>query len=110
MSGEDRIVRGDLDGLAALPELRGDPDLGTAASAYARYGETRSRILALSRENTNVHSLSLSLGRKRKALALCQDALITLQEAIQAEPIAGVNLGPSSNPRHMGVGEPETGK
>jgi hypothetical protein len=102
MTKEDQQVRKDLDALAALQELRGDPDLETAASDYARFSEVRARILSLSRENTNVRSLAISLGQKRKVLFLCQGVLSALQEAILEEPIA--------NPRHLGGGKFGTGK
>jgi hypothetical protein len=102
MTKEDQQVRKDLDALAALQELRGDPDLETAASDYARFSEVRARILSLSRENTNVRSLAISLGQKRKVLFLCQEVLSALQEAILEEPIA--------NPRYLGGGKFGTGK
>ena len=101
MAKEDQQVHKDLDGLASLPKLRGDPDLEKATSNYARFSEIRGRILALSRENTNVRSLAMSLGQKRKALLLCQDVLSALQQAIQDEPIPGVNYGSVPNPRSL---------
>jgi hypothetical protein len=110
MTKEDQKVRKDLDSLAALQKLRGDPDLETAASDYARFSEVRGRILTLSRENTNVLSLAISLGQKRKVLFLCQDVLSALQQAILEEPIAGVNYGSVSNPRSLQVGKSGTGK
>jgi chemoreceptor-like protein with four helix bundle sensory module len=93
MVGEEVQVRKDLDGLAALPGLEGDADLATAASSFVRYGEVKARILPLSRENTNVRSLALSLGQKRKAMILCLDALNAMKQAILDEPIAGVSYG-----------------
>jgi hypothetical protein len=105
MTNEDQKVRKDLDGLASLQKLRGDPDLETATSDYARFSEVRGRILVLSRENTNVRSLAMSLGQKRKQLLLCQDALLVLQQAIQEEPILGVTV---SNPRSLQVGKSGT--
>ena len=101
MAKEDQQVHNDLDNLASLPKLRGDPDLETAKSDYAKFSEIRGRILALSRENTNVRSLAMSLGQKRKALLLCQDVLSALQQAIQDEPIPGVNPKSVSNPRAL---------
>jgi hypothetical protein len=64
-----------------------------AGAAFARYLELQAQVLSLSRENTNVRSLSLSLGRKRAAQAICQDTLAALQEAILEEPIPGVSYG-----------------
>jgi hypothetical protein len=110
MAKEDQQVRSDLDGLAALQKLRADPALETASSDYARFSEIRGRILALSRENTNVRSLAISLGQKRKVEALCQDALSALQQAILEEPIAGVNYGSVSNPRDLGSGKSGAGE
>ena len=110
MTKEDQQVRKDLDGLTALQELHGDPDLETAATNYARFSEVRGRILALSRENTNVRSFAISLGQKRKVMLLCQDVLSALQQAILKEPIAGVDYGTAPNPRSFEAKEPGTGK
>ena len=99
MVKEEMQVRKDLDGLAKLPKLEGDAELATAASGFAHYGEIKARILALSRENTNVRSLSLSLNEKRKAMILCLDALNALKQVILEEPIAGVTHGRPPNPR-----------
>jgi hypothetical protein len=104
MAADDQAVRKDLDDLATQHNLGDDPDLKTAVSAYARFGDIRKQILALSRENTNVRSLSISLDQKRKAMFLCQDALASLQQAILEEPIPGVDYGPPANPRQLGAG------
>ena len=101
MAKEDQEVRKDLDGLALLPKLHGDLDLETATADYAKFNEIRGLILALSRENTNVRSLAISLGQKRKVLFLCQEALSALQQTIQDEPIPGVNYKSASNPRSL---------
>ena len=101
MAKEDQMVRKDLDGLAALQNLGGDPDLKTAVSTYAQFSGIRTRTLTLSRENTNVRSLAISLDQKRKVMFLCQDALATLQQAILVEPIAGVDYGAPYSPRQL---------
>jgi len=99
MSKEEEEVRKDLGGLAAMAKLDGDADLTMAASRFAHYTEIKTRILALSRENTNVRSLALSLNQKRTAMVLCRDALNALAEAIFNEPIAGVTYGRPAKPR-----------
>jgi hypothetical protein len=99
MAREETQVRKDLDGLAALPELAEDADLAKAATSIVRYGELEARILALSRENTNVRSLGLSLNQKRKAMTLCLDDLNALKQAIIEEPIAGLTNGRPPIPR-----------
>ena len=99
MGKEEVQVRKDLDGLAALAKPEADADVTTALSQFGRYEELKARILALSRENTNVRSLALSLNQKRKAMALCLDALNALKVAILEEPIAGVTYGRPAKPR-----------
>jgi hypothetical protein len=97
MAKDDREVRAAFDGLAARPDLRADPDLAIASTSYARFSEMRTQILALSRENTNVRSLTISLDQKRNAMLTCQDALFALQQEIAGEP-APVT---PSNPRKL---------
>jgi hypothetical protein len=91
MTKEEIQVRADLDRLARLRSLAKDPDLALASSSFARYGELKARMLALSRENTNVRSLVLSLGERRNAMNQCVDALATLKQEILDEPVAGVS-------------------
>jgi hypothetical protein len=99
MAADDRDVRQDLSG---LEKLGLDPDLKAAAASYSRFYELRAQILALSRENTNVRSLSISLDRKRKVMFSCRDALDLLQRAISAELVPGVDYGKPTNPRQLG--------
>ena len=99
MGNEEDAVRKNLEGLAALPQLKGNADLQTAASRWARFSEIKAQILALSRENTNVRSLNMSVNRKRTVTLMCQNALAALQKAIQDEPIGGVTYGYPAQPR-----------
>lgn len=89
MAVDDVQVHKNLDGLAALQNLRRDPDLAIAGARYAEFTHTRKDILALSRENTDVRSLSTSLKERRKVTLACEAALGALQQAIAAEPTAG---------------------
>lgn len=98
MAKEDQEVREDLDRLAAIHGLDTDPDLDAARSSYTRFGKVRAQVLALSRENTNVRSVAISLTQKRKVMLLCQAALDALQQAILAEPQAGVDYGRFGRP------------
>jgi hypothetical protein len=107
MTKEDMEVRKDLGSLAAIREYHGNPDLEIALSNWARFSEVKGRIIALSRENTNVKSLTISLGQKRKVLFLCQDLLSALQQTILDEPIMGVNYGSVSNPRSLQLETPK---
>jgi len=96
MAKDDETVRRSLADLAKLPAVGGDADLATAASRYATFAELRGRILALSRENTNVRSLAMSLNEKRKVTAACLAALAALRDAVLAEPVPGGTDGPVS--------------
>ena len=85
MAQEDRRVHESLDELAAMEKLTADPNLTIARSSYARFSDTKTEILKLSRENTNVRSLTISLNQKRKIMVLCLDALANLRNAIEQE-------------------------
>jgi hypothetical protein len=73
---------------AALASLKGALPKSAAATltdadaAFARFAGTNADIVALSRRNTNVRSLALSLGRKRTVVAECQDQLAGLMLAL----------------------------
>jgi len=99
MRKEETQIERNLAGLASTAKPVGAPDLAAAVSQFARYEKIKARILALSRENTNVRSLTLSLSQKRNALALSLDALNALKVAILDETIAGVSYGRPPKPR-----------
>ena len=99
MAKEDQAVRDNLEGLAALPQLSGNPDLSAAKVSYTRFAGLRMQILKLSRENTNVRSLSISLSEKRKSMMVCLDALAALEQAIDEEPIVGLPNRTPISPR-----------
>ena len=87
MADEDQRVRADLKGLGALLGP-GSSELAAAMSDYAQFTELKTRVLELSRQNTNVRSLIISLNQKRKAVQVCQGALAALEQVIQDEPVA----------------------
>jgi hypothetical protein len=94
MAQEDRRVHESLDELAAMEKLTADPSLAIARSSYARFSDTKSQIVKLSRENTNVRSLSISLNQKRKVMLLCLDALANLRNAIEQEETRRAPVSP----------------
>ncbi|MCX5795625.1 MAG: MCP four helix bundle domain-containing protein [Elusimicrobia bacterium] len=94
MAIEDREVRKDLDSLAVLLKAGRNPNLKAAASCYGQFSGLKTQILKLSRANTNVRSLAISLNQKRKVTSVCQDALAALEQAIQQEPIAAAPANP----------------
>ena len=85
MQTQDAAVQQSLDKLDILGEAALKSDLQVARSSYARFSELRTQIVKLSRENTNVRSLALSLNEGQAAATACRDALIELQEAIRRE-------------------------
>jgi hypothetical protein len=99
MFKEDKQIRKNLNELTAFRNLNQKTDLVTAVSSYAIFSKIKTQIMALSRENTNIKSLSISLSQKRKVMLLCQDTLNELQQAILDEPIAGVTYGRPAKPR-----------
>lgn len=72
-----------LEALAGFDPLEGRESLAQARAAFTRYQELKGQILALSRENTNVRSMTLSLSTKRKVSAVCQEALAALEEDLR---------------------------
>jgi hypothetical protein len=63
------------------------PGPARALSALDRFGEISRQILALSRRNSNVRSLALSLRTKPALTAACDASLRTLQELLSKEDI-----------------------
>jgi hypothetical protein len=79
MAQQDREVFDSLDRLGRIDRLKDRPDMDAAMASYGKFTAIRKNILALSRENTNIRSLAISLNKQRKVDTLCQDALNALQ-------------------------------
>lgn len=83
MTVQERLARTAVENLAGMSPLEGADQLKTAREALARYSEFTRRIVALSRENSNVQSRALSLSGLRIASSACQSALTDLEKALQ---------------------------
>jgi hypothetical protein len=81
MKDSGAAAREALDRLKAILPRAGTP-LAAAEAALGRFLSVNANIIALSRRNTNVRSLALSLGRKRVVTAECEDQLKALGEAL----------------------------
>lgn len=70
---------------ARLARLNGRADAAqvrAATSLWERFVATHNEVIALSRRNTNVRSLALTLGRKRLVVADCEAELTALLQAL----------------------------
>jgi hypothetical protein len=82
MAASEAAARAGLDTLKALlPPTAGTP-LAAAADALDRFKVINAELVTLSRRNSNVRSLALSLGRKRTVTAECDALLVALEEAL----------------------------
>ncbi len=75
-------ARKTLTDLRAVTGPAGASQVAAATTALDRFLSINDQIVALSRRNTNVRSLALSLGRKRAVTAECEDQLKALEEAL----------------------------
>jgi len=81
MTALDATAHEATTGLARLVAPSGGGELGTAAIAELdRFKALSAELVALSRRNTNVRSLSMSLREKPPLARACDDALGTLQD------------------------------
>ena len=77
MAISDKAVR------SALASLGKEQAAVKTLAAYDQYWKLTGEITTLSRQNTNVRSLALSLDRKVKVLAACDAALRMLEEDVR---------------------------
>jgi hypothetical protein len=82
MATAEAAARTAVDTLKGRLPATAAPQLAAAAAALVRFKATNAEIVTLSRRNSNVRSLALSLGRKRTVTAQCDDALHALEETL----------------------------
>ena len=78
MAASEAAVRTALTTLASLVDAPSRARLATATAALDRFMAVNAEIVALSRRNTNVRSLALSLTRKRLVTAACENCRLQL--------------------------------
>ena len=81
MAAAETAARRALDSLKGL--MRPSLDLAAAAAALDRFKAINTELVTLSRRNSDVRSLALSLGHKRTLTAACDDSLRALQASVQ---------------------------
>jgi hypothetical protein len=82
MAAAEGAARSALQMLPPLIAAESRTQLTAASTALDQFMARNAEIVALSRRNTNVRSLALSLGQKRMLTAMCEDGLRALQDAL----------------------------
>ena len=77
------------DALKKLAASSGTSALAAATGALDRFEKLSSELVALSRRNTNVRSLALSLKQKPTLTAVCDESLVALEQALAKRGIGG---------------------
>ena len=88
MTAAEDAARRAVDRLRALVPQTAAADLAAATAALDAFKKTNTELVALSRRNSNVRSLALSLGRKRTLTGACDESLRALQDALMAHGFA----------------------
>ena len=89
MAHLEAAARDALAALAPLARAASRPRLGAATAALDRFMGVNAEISALSRRNTNLRSLALSLNQKGKLARACEDSLHALRQALEQRGFAG---------------------
>jgi hypothetical protein len=85
MGGLEADARDALEALSGLVDAKARPEIATAHASLDRFRDISAQIVALSRRNTNVRSLALSLREKPMLTAACDDSLRQLEEVLAKE-------------------------
>jgi negative regulator of replication initiation len=82
MTASAAVARKAIDELKGALTPAAGPQLAAAGAALDRFMAIHTEIITLSRRNSDVRSLALSLGRKRIVTAACDDQLRALEQAL----------------------------
>jgi hypothetical protein len=82
MASSEKAGRTALKALTGLIKPASRSQLADATAALDRLMEVNAQIVDLSRRNSNVRSLALSMNQKRTITAQCEDTLQTLRDAL----------------------------
>jgi hypothetical protein len=89
MATSEMAARNALDKLRPLVPPAAQARFGVAVAALDRFVALNAQIIALSRRNTNVRSLALSLDQKRPIIAKCEEILRALRSALDKRGYSG---------------------
>lgn len=82
MTAAEAQARASLKSLGLLVPAASRARVARASSALDQFVSVNANITSLSRQNTNVRSLALSLEQKRTLVKPCEDSLVALQSAL----------------------------
>jgi hypothetical protein len=88
MAASEAAARKWLEQVRPLVPPGGGSHLAAASTALDQFMAINREIVTLSRRNSNVRSLALSLGRKRTLTAQCEEQLRALQAGLERHEIA----------------------
>ena len=89
MAKSETTARSALETLATLVKPASPARLAGAGTALDRFMALNAEIIGLSRRNTTVRSLALSLDQKRTLTAACEGSLRELQNALAKHGFTG---------------------
>lgn len=89
MAAAEATARQALGALPGLVPPGSRPSVEAATGAFERFMSVNAEIVALSRRNSNVRSLALSLGQKRTLTATCEETLDSLQRELEKRSLGG---------------------
>jgi hypothetical protein len=90
MATSETAARQALDAIRPLLPPAAQGQLRVATAALDRFMDLNTQIIVLSRRNTNVRSLALSLDQKRKMTTACEESLHALQTALGKRGYTGI--------------------
>jgi len=89
MATSEAAARNALTKLSSLVEPGSQPQIVAAKAALDRFMAVNQQIISLSRRNTNVRSLALSLNEKGKVIPKCENVLHALRDALSKRGTTG---------------------
>jgi len=89
MTAAEAAARRALQSLGPVVAPASRPRLAQATAALDRFMILNAAPVTLSRRNTNVRSLALSLGQRRTLTAACEESLQALQNALAKRSLGG---------------------
>lgn len=83
MKAEQNEAAAAFDELTKITGIESRESVSQAKAVFAEFMDVTAKVIKLSRQNSNVKSLELSLGRKRKVTTQCDEILAAFQEVVQ---------------------------